>query len=292
MYYTANPGGVGHAWFKRLFVDKNYRGSENKADYNFIPARIYDNPQLMQNNPEYLDNLKALPDELRRAHLDGDWNVYSGQFFPEFRAEIHTTRPFKIPHHWRRFASLDYGMDMTACLFYAVSDDQEVYIYKEVYEQGLTLSQAAEKIQEYIAENEQIDYITASPDLWNSRQESGISGNQIMANAGLRGLIRANDNRIAGWRIVREYLNKPNKFKIFSNCINLIRCLPQLRYDKIRIEDAANNPHEVTHAPESLRYGLCSIPIKTKLDAIKSGFYTETEKEDFWQQKGFQIRKI
>ena len=292
MYYTSNPGGVGHAWFKRIFIDKQYQNGEHEEDYNFIPAKVYDNPVLMQNNPEYLQNLKALPKELRRAHLDGDWDVYQGQFFPEFSRDKHCVKPFEIPPEWQRFRSLDYGMDCTACYWWAIDKEGNCYIYRELYKPLLTLSMAAEEILSLSPEDEEIKYTVASPDLWNTRQETATSGAQIMANSGLINLVKAGDARITGWRIFREYLAKPGKLNIFSTCENLIRTLPQLQYDKIKIEDAAAHPHEVTHAAESIRYGLCSIPFKTKLDEIRTGFWTNTEKEDYWKASGFAIRKI
>jgi len=291
MYYTSNPGGAGHAWFKRLFIDKQYRNGENAQDYNFIPAKVYDNPILMQNNPEYLESLKSLPPDLRRAHLEGDWDVFSGQFFPEFRREKHVCRPFEIPDNWERFRSLDYGLDMTACFWWAVDKDDNYYIYRELYQSGLTLSAATQAINTLSYPGEDIRYTVASPDLWNNRQETATSGTQIMANNGLIGLIEANDNRLTGWRIMREYLTSPKKFHIFSICENLIRTLPQLQYDKLRVEDAASYPHEVTHAAESVRYGLASRPIKSKFDRVKFGFWTQTEKEDFLRNSGFAIRK-
>ena len=307
MYYTANPGGVGHAWFKRLFIDKQYIHAERPEDYQFIPACIHDNPILMKNNPEYLQNLQNLPPNLRRAHLDGDWDVFSGQFFPEFRREKHVCSPFEIPLHWQRFRSLDYGMDMTACYWWAVDGDNNCYIYRELYRQGLTLSGAAELISSLTLSNENIRYTVASPDLWNSRQETGMPGAQIMANHGLLGLIKAHDGRINGWRILREYLSTPchhsefaerssakekkGKLQIFSTCENLIRTLPLLQYDKLRIEDASASPHEVTHAAESIRYGICSRPITNSIVSEHAkGFWTATEREDYLKTKGFNIR--
>jgi hypothetical protein len=103
MYYTCNPGGVGHAWVKRLFIDRRYRGSERSEDYVFIPARVTDNPVLMRDK-SYVITLENLPEPLRRAHLDGDWDVLAGQYFSEFSRGRTVTEPFEIPKSWRRFA--------------------------------------------------------------------------------------------------------------------------------------------------------------------------------------------
>lgn len=277
-YYTSNPGGVGHAWFKRIFIDRDFREGENPGDYVFIPARIYDNKIVMERNPEYLNELKSLPEELRRAYLDGDWTVFQGMFFTEWNPAIHVIEPFEIPIWWKKFRSLDYGQDMTACLWWAVSDSGQCFIYRELHEPDLILSQAAKKIVEMTPPDEHISYTVASPDLWSRRQETGASGMELMSKAGLKGLVKANNNRIPGWRQVREHIHpyplldnsgqpvldehgapkKTAKLLVFNTCKNLIRCMPLLQFDPHNSEDAAKNPHNVTHGPEALRYGAMS----------------------------------
>ncbi|MCL2739579.1 MAG: phage terminase large subunit [Oscillospiraceae bacterium] len=264
-YYTCNPGGVGHSWVKRLFIDRNFNKNENPDDYVFYPAKVDDNEFLR--DTEYKQMLMKLPEDLRRAHLDGDWDVYAGQYFKEFKRDLHTCPPFEIPNNWTKFRALDYGQDMTACLWFAVSTENRVYIYRELYEPNLILSQAALRIKELTPKEEKIAYTTASPDLWNSRQETGTSGVEIMRKSGLSGIIKANNSRVSGWRVIKEYLHFDKdkdggepKMQIFENCKNLIRTLPQLQYDQRRIEDVAREPHELSHAPEALRYGLMSRP--------------------------------
>ena len=295
MYYTANPGGIGHAWFKRIFIDREFRPEEREGDYVFVPARVFDNVVLMENNPTYVDVLRGLPEHLRRAHLYGDWDALEGQYFHEFRRDKHVVEPFNLPHTWRRFRSLDYGLDMTACYWWAVDERGACYVYRELYKSGLTLTQTAREICALTSPDEEIGYTVASPDLWNSRQETGKSGVDLMASANLLGLVQADSSRIAGWRVVREYLSN-NKLFIFSNCTNLIRSLPQLQFDKFRIEDASSQPHEITHAPESMRYGLMSRPL---FDAVSSGtggdsgFYTPGETEEWKRQMGIlEMKKI
>ena len=107
MYLTCNPGGTGHAWVKRLFIDRVYNEGENPTDYCFIPARVYDNKVLTGSDPEYVNALKSLPPALRKAWLDGDWNVFDGQYFTEFRQDVHVIEPFEINPGWGRFAAAD-----------------------------------------------------------------------------------------------------------------------------------------------------------------------------------------
>ena len=264
MYFTCNPGGVGHAWVKRLFIDRDYREGEAPEDYVFIPSTVYDNRYLLRENPEYVKNLESLPPLRRRAMLHGDWDAFEGQFFPEFQRSRHEIQPFSIPSHWHRFAALDYGLDMTACLWLAYPPDRSrLVVYRELYEPNLILSSVAQKIQS-MSQREALRYIAASPDLGGRRQDSGKSDFEIRISGGVKGLIPADHARIAGWRRVREFLRASAGNRaylgLFPQCRNLLRTLPRLLFDPIHAEDAATEPHECTHAPDALRYALSSLP--------------------------------
>lgn len=259
IYLTCNPGGVGHAWVKRLFIDRIYRENEDAANYRFIRSSVYDNDYLMKNDPSYLQNLLALPPARRRAMLYGDWNGFEGACFPEFCAS-HVCRPFEIPKRWQRFRALDYGLDMTAALWLAVAPDARVYVYRELCEPDLIISEAAKRIKAYSPADEKYRYTVASPDLWNRRQDSGKSGFEILVKNGIR-IVKADNRRIPGWRILREYLSTASgapRLQIFESCTELIRCIPLLMFSDTVPEDCACVPHDITHAPEALRYALMS----------------------------------
>ena len=292
MYFTCNPGGVGHAWVKRLFIDRDFREGENPDDYVFIPSTVYDNKFLIRENPEYVRSLESLPPLRRRAMLDGDWDAFEGQYFSEFDRAKHEISPFSIPRDWVRFAALDYGLDMTACLFLAYPTSRErVVVYREIYEPNLVLSEAARKIEEARG-GEDLRYIVASPDLAGRRQDSGKSGFDIMQSCGLKGLIPAENARIPGWRRVREFLRAEGRegayFGIFSNCRNLLRTLPRLTFDPQKVEDASLTPHEFTHAPDALRYALSSLPFlpgeeilpKARVYDWKKDFFKKNERTE------------
>ena len=262
MYLTCNPGGVGHSWVKRLFIDRVYNQNEDPNDYHFIPARVYDNVSLMQKDPNYVNALKSLPSALKSAWLDGDWNVFEGKFFPEFSKEIHTVKPYFIPRAYKRFVALDYGFDMLAVLWIAANPNGDLTVYRELAISGLTLSKAAHAVVEN-SFDEDISYVVASPDLWNRRQDSGASGVYVMSCVeSMPPIIKADDRRIPGWRALREVLSytdeKKPRLQIFSTCQELTRCLESLLYDKMRPEDASSTPHAITHLPEALRYGVMS----------------------------------
>ncbi len=279
MYLTCNPGGVGHDWVKRLFVDRAFRPGERPENYRFIRSSAYDNDYLMKNDPSYVESLRALPELRRRAMLEGDWNCFEGAYFPEF-SQKHICEPFELPSEWGRFRALDYGLDTTACLWCAVSPTGEVYVYRELCEPDLILSAAAQRIRALTEKGEKVRYTVASPDLWNRRQDSGKSGFEVFAREGVK-LIRADNRRVPGWRIVREYLkdgeNGP-KLRIFRSCVNLIRCLPQLRFSDLVPEDCAGEPHSVTHAPEALRYALMSREPSSSVKTPGNDFFSEKER--------------
>lgn len=260
-YITCNPGGVGHAWVKRLFIDKSYRRGEKSENYTFIPAKVFDNDFLMKTNPDYLNQLESLPDELRKAWLYGEWDAFAGQFFKEFDKKLHVCAPFEIPKNYVRYLAIDYGLDMLAALWVAVSPQNEAFVYREVYKSGLVVSDAAAMIKAAEAEDEEIAVRIAPPDLWGRSKDSGRSVIEIFASEGLA-FLRADNNRRQGWMALREWL-KPlfasdgssfSRLHIFENCPNLIRTLPLLQYDKKDGCDAAGEPHELTHAPDALRY--------------------------------------
>lgn len=266
MYYTCNPGGVGHGWVKRLFIDRDYRASERPEDYAFIPARVYDNPYLVQRDPSYIRTLENLPEHLRRAHLDGDWDVLAGQYFAEFTRERHVVSPFPIPAWWRRFMAMDWGYnDPCAVLWFAVSPEGRVFVTRELYERQVLARAMAARIREINAD-EPAAYCMASPDAWQQRGMSDIDGESIAETFIKNGvpLLKADNARIAGWQRVREYLADAEdglpRLQIFSSCTNLIRTLPMLVYDAHHTEDVSAACED--HAPEALRYGLMSRPVR------------------------------
>ncbi|MEG2625884.1 MAG: phage terminase large subunit, partial [Christensenella sp.] len=245
MYLTCNPGGVGHAWVKRLFIDKHYIGSERAEDYAFIPAKVYDNKHLMEKDPEYVRVLENISDPARRAAmLDGDWDIFIGQYFTEFKRDIHVIKPFVIPEHWRRYVTMDYGLDMLACYFIAMDECGNAYVYKEIYETGLMVTDAAARIAAMT--NERIDTYYAPPDLWNRHADTGKSTAEIFAECGIY-LARAQNDRVQGWYNLHEWLKpftdeqgkQSARLRIFENCGNLIRTLPALRYDEKNPNDCA-----------------------------------------------------
>lgn len=287
---STNPGGVGHQWVKARFIDPAPPETEFKAGRRtriFLPSRVQDNHFLMESDPEYLARLNELPENQKRALLYGEWDLFEGQFFPEFRREIHVCEPFVLPKHWRRYYTMDYGLDMFAAYLIAVDEAGNGYVYRECYESGLIISQAIEKAKQMMG-SEEIYARLAPPDLWNRRQETGKSVADYWAQAGL-GLTKTANDREAGWLAVKEWLavrknefgEKAPRLKIFSGCVNLIRTLPGLQHDAHKPNDVANEPHELTHAPDALR-GFCIYwTSKAEQPIRKKAHWSEDQYEDY-----------
>jgi phage terminase large subunit len=264
-YLTCNPGGVGHSWVKRLFIDREYRQTERPEDYTFIKALVYDNAALMERDTGYIRMLENLPESQRRAWLDGDWDIFEGQYFREFDREVHVVDPFVIPAYWKRYRALDYGLDMLACYWIAVDTYGRAVVYKELYEPNLIISEAAKRIAAMT--DEPIALTFAPPDLWNRRQDTGKSVFDVFAEHGMV-LTKAQNNRVMGWLAVKEWLKPfPDEqgrmtagLRMFRSCRHLIKSLPALQYDPKNPSDCATEPHEYTHGPDAIRYFIAGRP--------------------------------
>lgn len=259
IYVTCNPGGVGHEWVKRLFVDREFKENEDPNEYSFIQARVYDNEELLKNDPDYVKRLEMQSPGLREAWLEGKWDLAEGRFFPEFNRDIHVIDPIDIPREWRRYRAIDYGLDMLACLWIAVSPTGDLYVYRELHEKDREISKAARRIREFtdVEGGEEI-YMTLAPvDIWSRSQESGKSRADIFREYGVT-LTKSSNDRIAGWACLRELLrvwdDGSTKLHIFRTCTNIIKNLPQLQFDTKRINDCLTEPHEITHVCDALRY--------------------------------------
>ena len=297
MKSSTNPGDVGHAWVKARFIDplvpntltefKNADGSVSTRE--FIPSRVDDNIFLMHDDPGYKTRLQNMPESQKKALLYGDWDIFEGRYFTEFDKRIHVCKPTRIPEPCNRYFVMDYGLDALAGLWIAVTPDDQAYVYREIFKgkdapkvegdeeshNGLMVSAAAARIKDLEIGEPPVIMRIAPPDLWGRRSTDGKSPIETFADNGLY-FTKASNDRVAGWLAVKEWLKpyeisgkRTSKLHIFENCPNLIRCLPLLQYSKKDGNDAATDPHEITHLPDALRYWAISrpcIPIIDKQD--------------------------
>lgn len=290
---STNPGGVGHAWVKKRFVDI---GAPNKVhectggSRIFLPSFVQDNHFLMKSDPSYLKRLKNLDARDQRALLHGDWDLFEGQFFSEWNRKIHVVDPFVPPDEWRRYFVMDYGMDMLAAYLIAVDPYRNCYVYRELYEgkdngkEGLIVSVAAQKIREMVG-TDPITAWYAPPDLWSRQKDSGQSLAALFSKNGVP-ICKVSNNRVAGWMSLKELLRPVQtedgsirpRLRIFSNCVNLIRCLPALAFRKDNPNDTATIPHEITHAPDALRYFAVAGAARARAIQEKKTYHFSEEK--------------
>lgn len=242
---TGNPGGIGTKWLKRLFVEKDYREEENEADYYFVPARVYDNPALMAADPDYIKRLSAMAsDTLKRAWLDGDWNVEAGLFFSEFRREKHVVDDFTIPAHWMRIIGYDWGFNHPMAIVWGAVDEQgTVYIYREFNQSRVYIDEAAKYLKSF-ADFKQVGAPWAGRDCWVTKNAASKDSNPTIADQfkahGIT-LKPANVARIAGAAQMRSYLRytetQEPKLKFFKSCSKTINCITRLIHDENEPED-------------------------------------------------------
>ena len=277
---TGNPGGIGHGWLKRLFIDHRFNDRERPEDYAFIQALVDDNAALMENDPAYVHRLESEPNEaLRKAYRYGDWNIFAGQFFQEISKEKHLIPPFKIPSHWNRFGAYDYGFNHPAAFgWFACDEDGNVYLYRELVQAQLRVDQFAKLLNTY-KDTAQLYPIVAGRDCWTQKstlrddKQPPTVAEQFLTH-GIQ-LMPAVIDRVQGAAQLRDYLawrGKPGekpRFYIFENCPVSFDTLSRMIHDPDHVEDVLKvdategDPLSGDDAYDMIRYGLMSRPTIT-----------------------------
>lgn len=242
IYTTTNPGGVGHAWYKNRFVRPARAGVESET--RFIQATVDDNVFI---NPEYKLKLDQLTGWLLRAWRQGDWDIAAGQYFTNFRGDVHVKAPLwkRIPQGWRVWMAMDYGfVHPTVIHLLAQSDEGVIYHVDEHAAQRWQVSQHAEAAKQMLArwsvKPEQLRTIVAGADVF-AKKDDGPTVARKYRSHGLP-LKPANMDRVNGWAEMLARLGdidrgiEPRWF-IFQTCARLIETLPALEHDPHRPED-------------------------------------------------------
>lgn len=289
MRATSNPGGPGHGWVKRMFVDpapyntsfvardldtdeelRYPKGHPREGEVlfyrRFIPARVSDNPYLWEDGA-YEANLLSLPENQRRQLLDGDWNIADGAAFPEFRYGVHVCKPFEIDPNWRRFRSCDYGYaSHTAVHWYAIDPIYgTLYVYRELYTSRKTGVELGYLIQQQEAD-EDISYGVLDHATWQVRGQTGPSVAEEILGTGCR--FRPTDanikSRAHGFQKFHEALQVDRDTGLpgiifFDRCRQIISDLPVIPVDPDGKDDI-DQDYRSDHAYDSVRYGIMSRP--------------------------------
>lgn len=297
-YYTLNPGGPSHAYFKRLFIDRQFKADENPDDYSFIQALVQDNDALMETQPEYLRELENLPPKLREAWLYGKWDVFSGQFFEDFRTEpdpdhgdifvnkqlrkwTHVIEPFDIPRGWNIYRSYDWGYAKPfSCGWYAVDYDGVIYRILELYGCTETPNEGVKWTTErQFSEIKRIEdehpwlkgkAITgvADPSIWDASKGESVADTAMRCGV----VFTPGDNaRLQGWMQCHYRLSFDDEgfpmFYVFSSCEQFIRTIPTLIYDERKVEDLDTDGED--HIADEWRYMCMSRPLTPNREVKK-----------------------
>ena len=300
IYYTCNPGGVSHGYFKRLFIDRRYEAGEDQEDYTFIQSLVTDNKVLMASQPDYIRQLEALPPKLREAWLYGRWDIYEGQFFEDFRLEpdpdachkagisieearelgrwTHVIEPLDLNagnrRGWQIYRSYDFGYAKPfSCAWWAVDYDGNLYRVLEMYgctdtaNEGVkwTPDQQFQRIAQFEREHPWLRgkriLGVADPAIWDASR-----GDSIADTAAKYGLYfePGDHERIAGWMQCHYRLQFDEqgypRMYVFSNCKGFIRTIPLMMYDDHKAEDLDTSLED--HIADEWRYMCMARPIQ------------------------------
>jgi phage terminase large subunit len=274
MMLTGNPGGLGHAWVKRIFVTRDFLPDETPEDFAFVQAKVWDNQALMSADPSYLKKLQDLPAHLRKAYLEGDWDIFEGQFFTEWRKDRHVIEPFTIPPAWQHMAGHDFGYAKPcACIWGAIDFDGRLWVYRELYGAGLTEGEQAKRIAQ-LSQHDNLEHLIIDPSTFNKvKDESCIADAFLKEGLPVQ---RGNNDRISGWNRIRQYLKDGPACEfhrklgwktcpmmhVFTPCQNLIRTLPEAIFDDIKVEDLDTDGED--HALDATRYLAMVAPAKAQ----------------------------
>jgi phage terminase large subunit len=323
MVCTMNPGGIGHAYIKRIFIDKDYQENENPADYYFLPAKIYDNViwslnALHQQNisvseyyswndekrrdftyrhSDYAKALAALPEQLKLAYLEGDWDVFGGMFFKGFDIKSQAVEPFETDPNWKLIGSLDPGFS-SPCSFGLTAEDYKGNLYRiyTYYEAGRNAQDHADAIWQLLNSKTSILYpilkgkkpnmIVAGHDAWAKKDRFSIIANELTFEDVFRAkglyLTKAVTDRIPGWWAWKSYI--PNRYFIFNRFNKpLIEQMSAVVSDKKDVEDIqgkGNDPAVEDHSLDEARYSIMSLfKPKERLIDTRPDWQKQLEKE-------------
>lgn len=284
IFYTMNPGGPSHNYFKRLFIDKRYLGSENPEEYEFIQAKATDNKALMRAQPDYLKQLDNLPPKLRKAWRDGSWDIFEGAFFEEFLNDpthygdrrwthVISGKDFSVPTWWEIYRSFDWGYRRPFSVgYWAIDGDGVIYRIAEFYgcqrdiltresiaNEGVKWSpdKVFQEVREFennhpLLKDRDITGV-ADPAIWD--KETGVSIQETAAKYGVY-FSKGDNRRVPGWmqchyRMQFDKNGFPRMY-VLDTCRDFIRTIPSLQYDEHKVEDVDTEGED--HIADEFRY--------------------------------------
>jgi hypothetical protein len=271
---SANPGGPGHGSVKERYIKPTAYGTKVATDergrtVRFIPSRLADNPHM---NPEHATDLLGLSGQMREAFLEGNWDVFAGQMYPELKRDRHVVEPFPLPASWQRCNGIDWGFAKPwGVLWAAVDEDGRAWFYREIYEAGVGEADQARRILAAESADEHVAVRYADDAMWATRGDAKPIAD-VYAEEGCHLTAAGKGARVTGWERVRSYLaEKPAcphhralgwqtcpGLHIFSTCAEFYRTLADLPHAlRGDPEDAGTDGED--HLPDCARYLLINL---------------------------------
>jgi hypothetical protein len=312
---TATPGNIGHTWVRDRFIKPAPAGNVIIAEKEkvkmrgvvqevtrkriFVPGKLYDNPHMMQKDPDYANRLSLLPEADRRAKADGDWDVYQGQVFTEFREKkiigepdnaLHVCEPFKIPWWWPRFLAVDWGYAAKAYAnWVALSPDLRLFAYREYSRRKQPIAIWAADIK-YASQFDQslVQPIALDPSAFAERGEPHTIAQQFSQHSELS-VTRAFNDRLSGKLLLHEYLRfeqRPPRYKPKEG----FQIEVMQRIWRIDGEEKAK-AYQAMFEPEKPELNLPKLQIfkgecPSLVEAIQACVYDDRNKEDVKEWDG------
>ena len=296
---ATNPGGPQSAWVRQFYIDKSVDKQEfpyyAPDDYAYIPSKLEDNPYL---NEDYEQSLLGLPAELRRAYREGDWDIFPGQFFPEFRRTTHVSAAHvEYPREYPRIRAIDWGFVKPGiCGWFVMLPDGHAYLEDEYVFTRTIASEVAKEIDRRTKERGvRVKYTVADTGMWTPDSQTG----ETIADTFTRfhvPLIQADKDRVNGWQRLRHwYAQSPTGQPWLTvsgdRCPYTVRTIPSMVSDDTKPEDIDSDGED--HAADMKRYWAMSRPMpgSTKRDAeVRPGTYGWYKRQGQRQNLGILAR--
>jgi len=328
---TSNPGNVGHIWLKRKFVDVcppvaygkpvyaeefdvSYQRTksapvyydEEKISYQYIAATVFDNPSITENDPAYVKKLKKLNPILKAMWLEGRWDVFAGTFFDNWNMMHHimSDKDFVFNEHFSKsthtlFRFYDYGTkNPFVCIFAAMDRNDNLIIFDEIVETGMSASKQAQYVNEYTYKKYKLkpgdfDDDIADPAYWAKQSEKEgmlYSPQMFYADEGIY-LSKGNNDRKVGAKVMYESLEIPDegdpKLRFTENCLYCIETIPNLPGAERDPEDIDTQSED--HAYDAIRYGATRLLASVTREEKKKKGWREKLKDEFDNQTNWKV---
>jgi len=288
VFCSMNPGNQGHNFVKTFFKIGEKKPNvafkdDITGDYRiYIPSKLTDNPTLMENDPGYYKYLDGLPEPLRSAWLEGDWDCLVGNYFTDWNPGVHIISEDKAKElgfnleDGNNYCGIDVGFaSPSVCEFINVAYNGNCFVFDEVwgiekhpYEFGKMIKDARGNIE---IEAEFIDPSSAirNPQSWRNETTQAYSDNSMATamrgdfdNPNLVNMLYANNSRVSGWRSMAQKMHytkdrKPTLYVIEGKAPKLCETIPEMMRDEKNPDDILKNSRD--HFCDALRYGLTNV---------------------------------